>query len=153
MPSSRPKPWYPRSSERLLEVSHEVIDCLDPDGKADQVGRHLKRTARRRRMRHAARVLDEGLDSAEGLTKGEDLGARADVHGLLLAAGNPERHHAAEVAHLTRGHLVAAVTFEARVEDLGDPRMAHEQVDDGLRVGAMTIHAYAEGLDASQDQP
>ena len=51
-------------------------------------------------------------------------GAVADLDGRLLAARDPEGHHAAERPHLLGGDLVAGVLGQPRVEHLGHARRA-----------------------------
>ena len=56
--------------------------------------------------------------------------ARDDLERRGLAAASGERHHAAEVAHLLRGDLVAGVVGQARVEHPVDRGVRGEQLDD-----------------------
>ena len=98
---------------------------------------------------HPAGVLDERLDAAEGLAEGEDLGLLADRERLLLAAGDPERHHAAEALHLPRGDRVPGVLREAGVDHLRDRRVAGEELDDPLGVVAVPVHPDRQRLEAA----
>ena len=85
-------------------------------------------------------VLDQALDAAERLAEREHLGARADVERRLLAAGVPEADHAAEALHLPRGHGVAGVLGQARVDHLRDLRVPGQELDDLLGVVAVPVH-------------
>src|SRR6476661_3355772 len=83
--SSRVTRSSAQTVERLLQVGDEVVDVLDAHREADQVGRHLELGAGHRGVRHARRVLDEGLDAPEGLAEGEQLGLAADLDRDVLA--------------------------------------------------------------------
>ena len=77
----------------------------------------------------------------------------ADVDGVLLAAGDPERHDAAEPLHLPGRDVVAGVVGQARVVDVGDGLVTGQELDDPLGVVAVPVHPHAEGLEAAQHQP
>ncbi len=74
-----------RLAESLLQVLQEVVDVLDAHRETNQVGGDLQGRAGRGRVRHAPRVLDERLHTAQGLAEREHLGAVADLDRRLLA--------------------------------------------------------------------
>ena len=96
---AQPRAWS-RSASRSSAVSM-------PTESRTRSGRDLERGAGHRGVRHPARVLDQRLDAAQRLPQREHLGAVAHRQRLLLAAGHPERHHAAEPPHLPCRDLVA----------------------------------------------
>ena len=72
---------------------------MPTDSRTRSLG-HLERRAGDAGVRHPARVLDQRLDAAERLAEREHLDQLAHLERGLLAAAQPERHHAAEAAHL-----------------------------------------------------
>ena len=142
-----------RADERRLEIGDEVVGRLDPDREPDEVPRR-RRTGRvgGRGVRHPVRVLDQALDAAERLGEREDLRPGDERDGLLLGL-DEERDHAAEVAHLARGDLVAGVVGEAGVEHALDRRVPLEERDDGARVLAVLAHPDGERLQPAQHEP
>ncbi len=103
-------------------------------------------------MRHPGGLLDQALDSTEALRQLPDLRATDQCDGLLLAR-DQERDHAAEVAHLRRGELVARMGRQTGVEHLLDARLALEVRGDSDRVLAVLLHADGERLQPAQDEP
>jgi hypothetical protein len=87
------------------------------------------------------------------ITEGEHVHQPADLQRGLFPPTEPERHHAAEAGHLPGRDLVPGVLGQARVEHLRDPRVGDQEVDDARGVGAVPVHAHAEGLDAAQHEP
>ena len=104
-----------------LEVVDQVVGRLDPDREADEVARRGERRVGGRRVRHPRGVLDQALDAAEALGERPDLRARDERDGLLLGL-DEERDHAAEVAHLPGGDLVARVAPRGRGRGRARPR-------------------------------
>ena len=100
------------------------------------------------------RVLDQRLDPAERLAEGEHRDQPAHLQRGLLAAAQPERHHAAEAAHLLGRDVVAGVRRagpgRAPATTAG---WSTQELHDALGVGAVPVHPHAEGLDAAQHQP
>ena len=101
----------------MTQISQQILDRLEADREPDQVGRHLVGAARNRGVRHPAGMLDQRLDSTEGLREREQSRAVADLERSRLTAINVERHHAAEPAHLLGRKVVPWVR--------GQPRVAH----------------------------
>ena len=71
----------------------------------------------------------------------------------LLLGGDEERDHAAEVAHLAQGDLVAGMVGQAGVEHLLDGGVPVEEGGDGTSVLAVLAHAHGERLEAAQYEP
>jgi hypothetical protein len=67
----------------------------------------------------------------------------------LGAADGAERHHAAETRHLAVRQGVVGMVLETRVVHLGDPWVGGEEAGDGLRVGAVALHAHRQCLHPS----
>ena len=109
-PLASPRPL----AECGVEILDQIVGGLDADRQAHQVGGHLKRGAGHRGMGHPGRVLDQRLHPAERLTQGEQPRAAADLDSLARASPGPERHHAAEPAHLLGGYLVARMQRPGR---------------------------------------
>src|SRR5919107_1366727 len=80
--------------QRLVEVLDEVLDRLEPDGEADEVGGNLERSAGDGGVGHPAGVLDERLDPAQRLRQRPEPGRAAHLDSRLLTAGQPERDDA-----------------------------------------------------------
>ena len=97
-------------------------------------------------------MLDQALDAAEALGERPDPRAGDEVDRLLLRL-DEERDHAAEVAHLARGDLVARMVGQARVEHLDHARVLLEEGDDGARVLAVLPHPDGERLQAAEHEP
>ena len=74
-----------------------------------------RRSAGDRGVGHAGRVLDQGLDAAQALGQREEPRAAQHAVGRLLPARDLGRDHAAEAAHLARGHGVAGMVGQAGV--------------------------------------
>ena len=79
---------------------------------ADQVAGDLQRTARSRGVGHAGRVLDQRLDAPQRLPEGEHAGSSAHLDCGSVTGLHAEGHHPAEVAHLSRGDVVAGMTLD-----------------------------------------
>ena len=148
----RPRVRGVRGDQGGLEVGDQVVGRLDPDREAHEVARRGERRVGGRRVRHPRGVLDQALDAAEALGECPHLRAPDEVDGLLLGL-DEERDHAAEVAHLPGGELVARVAREAGVEDALDPRVRLEELDHGMRVLAVALHPHGEGLHPAQHEP
>ena len=111
-----------RTDERDFEVGEKILSGLEPDREPHEVPRRRKRGVRRGGMRHPSGMLDQALDAAERLRELEDIGLRYELDRLLLGL-DQERDHAAEVAHLAGGDLVAGMRRQARIEHLLDSRV------------------------------
>src|SRR5687768_2337280 len=98
-------------------------------------------------MRHPRGMLDEALDAAGALRERPDLRAPAHLHGLLLGSAE-EGDHAAEVAHLAGGNLVAGMARESREDHALDGRVGVEERSHPVCVLAVLTHAYGERLQA-----
>src|SRR6266508_6376761 len=141
-----------RANECGLEVGDQVVGRLDPDGEADQVPRRRRWTRLRGGVGHPRRMLDQALDSAQALGEDPDVRAPDDLNRLLLRL-DEERDHAAEVAHLAGGDVVARVIRQSRVERTLDGRVTRQELGHRPRVLTVLTHADGERLDPAQDEP
>ena len=82
----------------------------------------------------------------------QTLVRETSVDGLLGAAGE-EGDHPAEVAHLTRGDLVARVAGKAGVEDALRRRVLRQEGRDRVRVLAVAVHADGQRLHPAEHEP
>src|SRR6185436_7100090 len=106
----------------------QAVGGLDAYAEPDQVTRHLEVGPGDARVGHPAGVLDQRLDATERLPEYEHLRLRAHVEGMLLPAGDTERHDPAVPRHLAAGNLMAGVDLEPWVDDLTDRRVASEEL-------------------------
>src|SRR5579872_6225884 len=134
-----------------LEVGHEVLGVLDADREADQPAAHAYALAFLRRdrcVRHAARVLGQRLNGAKRFGEGEDLQVRQHLERGRLA-GDLKAHHAAEQAHLPRGHAAVRMRLESLVVHALDGAVALERRRHGHRVRGLPFDAQRERFDAA----
>ncbi len=88
--------------ERGPQVGDEIVDRLQAHRQPEERRIDLERRADGGRVRHPARVLDEGFDRAQRLGQREQLRGGGDLERGVLAAGGEEADHPAEGAHLAR---------------------------------------------------
>src|ERR1051325_7712327 len=98
-------------------------------------------------------MLDETLDTAETLSQREQVAALQHPARIV---NRTSQHRGYDPAispdHLTPCERMLGMAFEARVVDALDLRMLFQELRNGQRVGAVTLHAQRKSLDAAQDQ-
>ena len=118
-------------------ASRSSTSSMPTDSRTRSVGHLQRRAGRTDVWVISPRVLDQRLDAAERLGEREQLRRRSQTsQRRLLAAGQPERHHPAEAAHLLGRDVVAGVLGQARVEHRRDRRVAGEHLGDARGVVA-----------------
>ena len=98
-----------RADRVLTEIVENVLGRLDPDAEPDQIGWHLEfgPGGGRGSSPDARSGTRPQSDSASEHRRG------GGSHCGIGAAGNSERHHAAEVLHLPGGSVVPGVVGQA----------------------------------------
>ena len=102
---------------------------------------------------HPAGVLDQDSTPPSDSPRVNTSAALAHVERRLLATGDPERHHAAEALHLPRAISCPGCSGRPGIEDLGDLRVAGQEVDDPLGVVAVPLHPHRQRPQPAQHQP
>lgn len=144
--------------EGLEHVVLEVLGIFDTAAQSDKVVKDadgLSLVTGNAGVRHAAGQLDEGLDSAQGLGEGEDLGDLAEALGSSVAATDTEGQHATAhaVTVLADGNGSVGVGVQAGVVDGNDVRRALEGVADGGSVAGGLASTEVKGLEAAVGEP
>lgn len=144
--------------EGLEHVVLEILGVFDTAAQSDKVVKDadgLSLVTGNTGVCHAAGQLDEGLDSAQGLGQGEDLGDLAEALGGRVAAADAERQHAAAhaVAVLADRNGSVGVGVQAGVVDGDDVGRGLEGVADGGSVAGGLASAEVEGLEAAVGEP
>src|ERR1700719_2483758 len=98
-------------------------------------------------------MLDEALDAAQTLRQREQTAALERAARALEAAAHYRRDDTAETTgHLSPGERVLRMTRQPRVVHALDLGVLFEELRDGERIGAVSLHAQRQGLDAPQGQ-
>ena len=97
-------------------------------------------------------MLDEGLGRAQGRGQSKDARARRQLDRSLLG-GDLEREHATHARRvLGARQLVARVRGQPRIVDRRDLGVGGQELGDLLRVGAVTLNAQRQRLEAAMRQ-
>src|SRR5213082_16222 len=98
-------------------------------------------------------MLDEALHAAQTLRQREQMAALEHAARALEPAAQYRGDDTAETTrHLSPGKRVLRVTRQPRVVHALDPGMLLQELRDGERIGAMSLHAQRQGLDAPQGE-
>jgi hypothetical protein len=104
---------------------------------------------------HAARQLDEGLDSPQRLGEGEDLGDLAETLGGSVATSDTEREHtsAHAVTVLLEGNGSVRVGVEAGVVDGDDMGGGFEGVANSSSIMGSLASTEVKSLETTMGKP
>src|SRR4030081_873071 len=98
-------------------------------------------------------MLDEAFDAAQTLRQCEQTAALEHAARRLEAPAQYRRDDAAETTrHLSLGERVLRMTRQPRVVHALDLGLLFEELRDGERIGAVSLHAQRQRLDAPQGQ-
>ncbi len=100
-------------------------------------------------MRHDSGVLGQALDSAQGLSEGEDLEGGEEAVALFEATLEEEGNHAARAAGLLLGDIVLRVRRKAGIDNLINEIVLLEILRNAEGVLLVSLHAKREGLHAT----
>lgn len=106
-------------------------------------------------MGHAARKLNQTLNTTQALGQGEDLGELAETLGSGVAAADAERQHstAHAVAVLLEGNLTVRVRVKAGVVDGNDVGGSLERLSNGGGIAGCLTGTQMQGLQTTVSQP
>jgi len=100
------------------------------------------------------RMDDQAFCIADIGEMGEQLDAVDHLDADLVAALDAEgEDRARSLGQVLLGECVILVVGQPGIVDPGDGRMLLEKLRDPERVGAVALHAQAEGLDAEHGEP
>src|SRR5256885_5291206 len=98
-------------------------------------------------------MLDEALHAAQTLRQREQAAALERTARALEAAAQYRGDDTAETTrHLSPGKRVLRMTRQPRVVHALDLGMLLQELRDGERIGAVSLHAQRQGLDAPQGE-
>src|SRR2546423_15252372 len=98
-------------------------------------------------------MLDEAFDAAQTLRQREQTAAPEHAARRLEAPAQYRGDDTAETTrHLRPGERVLRMTRQPRVVHALDLGLLFQELRDGERIGAVSLHAQCEGLDAPQRQ-
>src|SRR5665648_684585 len=140
-----------QGGRRLLEVDDQVPDVLDANRQAQRPVTNATGSpfvGRDRGMGHGGGVESLICHPAKALGEGEEPQAADEGVRRLPAAGQRERDHAAETAHLAGGELVLRMVSQTRVHYIASPCSVPEVRGEEERVQGVPLHPHAERLDA-----
>lgn len=146
------------ASERLIEIGDQVVDVLQSDAEADEVGRDAGRCllfGLELLVSGACRVDDQRLGITDVRQKAEDLELVDELEGRLVAALDSEADDGsveATVVVLACRRMVA-VARKTRIVDPTDVGVVVEELGDLLRVLGMALDADMEGFQALKEHP
>lgn len=108
--------------KRIKHISDQILAIFNATGGPHQIVKHTRQLPLflgDARMRHAARHLDETLDTTQRLGQSEEFRFLAKVFRRFLSASYAEREHAAthSIAVLFEGQMTLSVTVEAGIVD------------------------------------
>lgn len=106
-------------AERLLQICDEIFWVLEPDRKANEIGRNSGSETGllgHRRVRHSPRILDQRLYPAERFSEGKDADTSEQACDALFTPGEPDGKRAAETRELLVRKRVRRVRGKARMQ-------------------------------------
>ena len=103
-------------------------------------------------MGHARRVMRQSFSIAQTDGARYQLQRIHEPDAGLQTALELKRHHATKLAHLTLGQIVLGKTRQARKVNNRAGCVTLDMLSHPLRALAMSIHAQAEGLEATHHQ-
>src|SRR5256714_4872413 len=128
----------------MAQLGDQVLRVLHAHRQADEAVADPEGLARRRRewgVRHDPGMLDEALHAAQTLRQREQAAALERTARALEAAAQYRGDDTAETTrHLSPGKRVLRVTRQPRVVHALDPGMLLQELRDGERIGAASLH-------------
>src|SRR5699024_5940537 len=134
--------------ECLLEIGQEILDFFDANGNAHQIRRWHQLGAFRRHVRHLLWVLNQRFHSTERFSQTHQAGVQTRLTSMVFLV-ETHRHHATKATHLLHGNVMAWMIWQAWVEYFLDLWTRLQVLGNLLRVAAVAIHAYCQGLDTA----
>jgi len=143
-----------RKGKSLLEISDDVLDVLASDRDANEFRAKtlfLHDFERDGSVGHAARVLDEGVETAKRYCEGSQLGVLDNTLGRLETVLHDEGERSTIAAlHLSSCALVVRRALETGIGHTGNLGMLLKELGDLLSILVVLLHAHGKSADATE---
>ena len=101
-------------------------------------------------MSHQSWVLDERLDTAQALSKSEDLDSAKETLSSVNVTLDVERDHCTGSTRLLLAQLILRVRFETGIDDSVNLGVLLEEISNLLSILHGTLNSNVKGLGATE---